>query len=97
MAWWLPDLESGDPPADDPYFMLSTDAQRPPARAADGPSGPWIQYYPVKILQSGPFTEAVMMCACRDFNHPGFDTLWRFMLNNLVERNSCKKEVGSEF
>jgi hypothetical protein len=98
IAWWLPDLQAGPPAADDPHFILSTDEERLPPRAVDGPSGPWTQYYPVKIMIPGSFTESIMMCGCRDYNHPtGFDSLWRFMLLYLLEEHSCEKPVRSEF
>ncbi|KAL2843550.1 Aldehyde/histidinol dehydrogenase [Aspergillus pseudodeflectus] len=61
IAWWLPDLQAGPPAADDPHFILSTDEERLPPRAVDGPSGPWTQYYPVKIMNPGSFTESIMI------------------------------------
>ncbi|OJJ30458.1 hypothetical protein ASPWEDRAFT_32634 [Aspergillus wentii DTO 134E9] len=83
--WWLPEFPQGLAPADDPHFMLSTD-RRLPSRIYRGPSGPWTELYPIKIMNPDILTEAVILLLLRDLDKPnGLDLGWRFLLTRLMD------------
>ncbi|KAL2832507.1 hypothetical protein BDW59DRAFT_157330 [Aspergillus cavernicola] len=65
-------LESlpGPPPVDDVDLMLSNDPSLPARidgspRFGTGPSGPWSEFYPVKILSPDSYTESIRWLQCR--------------------------------
>ncbi len=67
-------IEPGQVAADDPDLILTTDPTLPPARE-DGPSGPWSELVPVKILNANSFTESLLWLMCRDIERN--DSLFR--------------------
>lgn len=75
-----------------------------------GPSGPWLNTYPIKILNPNSFTEALLLLYCRDFHNAndrdalqlGYDEYWKRLIlpmAEIKEDNSAvfKKTLRPEF
>ncbi|KAL3477011.1 hypothetical protein BJX99DRAFT_246505 [Aspergillus californicus] len=61
-----------EPEDDDPTLVwLSNDCSRLPEARADGPSGPWTQLHPVRILDPTLFCEVLLFIMCRDCGRVG--------------------------
>ncbi|RDW65729.1 uncharacterized protein DSM5745_09468 [Aspergillus mulundensis] len=83
LLWWLPELQTGPPAADDPHLMLSNDPRLPPASHQG--SGPWgDDFHPIKILNPNSLTEAAIFLYCRDAARKHCLTaLWVRMMRRL--------------
>ncbi|BCS20734.1 uncharacterized protein APUU_21166A [Aspergillus puulaauensis] len=85
MMPWLSELKPGPPAANDPHLTTSHDS-RFPARADDGPSGPWIDYYAVQMLNRESFVESLIWLLCRDLHRFAY-TMWFPMIFSLKRRD----------
>lgn len=84
----LPDLKLGLPSKKEyEYLTLSMDPRLPAPRAdgtlgpGPGPSGPWYDLHPVRILNLPVTAESLMLLRCRHYQRkPEIDNLWRDMI-----------------
>ncbi|RDW65737.1 uncharacterized protein DSM5745_09476 [Aspergillus mulundensis] len=118
LLWWLPELTTAAPAAEDPYLMLSTDPRLPPLSvkpalegvAPTGGPGPCSAnlYHPVKILNPGSLTEALLTLLCRDRARQAMGEseeadhlamLWTLMSSQLYDScgTSISKHVRPKF
>lgn len=83
LLYWLEDPESGELPGDD-TFWFSNDPRLPPYEER-GPSGPWTELYPVRILSPVAFSEALIILMCQNYGHIDFvDHAWITMWECVV-------------
>lgn len=76
------------PPYKDPSLILYEDPRLPPCEQK-GPSGPWTDLYPVRIMSPVAFSEALIILVCQSFGHIDFvDAAWI----NMWERVVFKKQ-----
>ncbi|KAL4808224.1 hypothetical protein BDV18DRAFT_134488 [Aspergillus unguis] len=82
----LPDLKLGLPEKKEyEYVTLSVDPRLRPRpkdwKRGSGPSGPWYDLPPVRVLLGKTLTEALLLLRCRHIDEqPVVDNLWRDML-----------------
>ncbi|KAL5337208.1 hypothetical protein BJX70DRAFT_399853 [Aspergillus crustosus] len=96
LLWWLPDLELRDPAPDDRNLTLTTNCQLPPTSEC---SGPWIGFYPVKILTPIALVEGLLTLTCRDVGHPrDLANVWAEMAQTFMELDAyITAGVAQEF
>ncbi|KAL4791719.1 hypothetical protein BDV19DRAFT_369915 [Aspergillus venezuelensis] len=86
ILWWMEDdvidrLEPGGPDV-----MLSTDGDELSPADEMGPTGPWVDIHPVRLLSRGTFLRALVHLVKEDEGDENGDSihlLWKFMIHSL--------------
>ncbi|KAL4900140.1 hypothetical protein BDW74DRAFT_104498 [Aspergillus multicolor] len=86
--WWLPELSTDPPSADDHYLTLSNSARLPTGNGRTAPfSRP--DQYPMKVLLPWVFVEALILLRCRDYGHKhDLHNLWEYMLIKFMSHDA---------
>ncbi|KAL3478050.1 hypothetical protein BJX99DRAFT_256817 [Aspergillus californicus] len=87
ILWWLGDITLDPVGSDDATFMYSDDPRLPP-RGVKGPTGPWTDLHPVKVLKQSLLAEALVLLMCRNYGDVQWvNESWKMMWFTLLELN----------
>lgn len=85
LLWWFEDKEQGLILTDNDVWY-SNDSRLPLYREG-GPSGPWKELPPVRMLSLTAFSEALIRLMCQNYGHvKGVDRAWSMMWECLVRK-----------
>ncbi|RDW86592.1 uncharacterized protein DSM5745_03234 [Aspergillus mulundensis] len=83
ILWWMPRLSLQPVTPTDPNFMLTNDVRLFPP-GPRGPTGPWTELYPVRILRINKLAEAIILLRIRDGHRGDVNRCWERMWLNLL-------------